>query len=126
MIESRFSNEALAVGDIDGDGLLEVVASEGMRVCGGALGDGRCGAYGMKIYVWDNGGQALPGWPRMPGSDNRLTAPSLANLDGDGTLEIIVGSIDGTVYPYHHDGTMVEGWPQNTTGAARPARAATS
>lgn len=123
MVDSRFSNESLAVGDLDGDGDLEVVASEGMRVCGGALEGGRCGGYGMLLYVWDARGELLPGWPRMPGSDNRLTAPCLADLDGDGTLEILVGSIDGAVYAYRYDGSMVDGWPQRTMGEVHAAPA---
>lgn len=116
-VANRISNESLAVGDLDGDGLMEVVATEGMRNCGGALEGGRCGAYGMLVYVWDAQGRLLPGWPKMPGSDNRLTAPALADLDGDGTLEILVGSIDGAVYAYRYDGVLVAGWPQKTGGA---------
>ena len=121
MVNSRLSNESLAVGDLDGDGALEVVATEGMRVCGGALEGGRCGAYGMLIYVWDAKGELLHGWPRMPGSDNYLTAPALADLDDDGTLEIVVGSIDGSVYAYHYDGSAVAGWPQRTAGEIHDA-----
>ena len=131
-VAQRLSESALAVGDLDGDGDLEVVAAEGMRVCGGALSvldtgpasvGGRCGSYGMHIYAWHHDGQPVAGWPQMPGSDNRLTTPALADLSAGGNLEVIVGSIDGRVYVYDHQGAPVAGWPQATGDAlyATPA-----
>ncbi len=37
---------------------------------------------------------------------------ALADLDGDGKLEIVVGSEGGNIYAWHHDGRLVDGWPQ--------------
>ena len=124
-VEQRISESAIAVGDLDGNGDMEVVAVEGMYNCGGALEGGRCGAYGMRVYAWHHDGSLVDGWPRMPGSDNRLTTPTLADLDADGDLEVIVGSIDGRVYVYEHDGASAAGWPQTTDDAiyATPAAA---
>ncbi len=124
-VEQRLSETALAIGDLEGDGDLEIVAAEGMVNCGGALEGGRCGAYGMRVYAWHHDGTPVAGWPQMPGSDNRLTSPALADLNADGDLEIIVGSIDGRIYAYEHDGTPVSGWPRTTGSAiyATPAAA---
>ncbi len=44
------------------------------------------------------------------------TAATVTNLDGDAELEILVGSLDGKVYAFNHDGTAVPGWPVDPTG----------
>ena len=97
-----------AVGDLDGDGALEIVAAD-LR-----------GA----VYCWDVKGNLLPGFPTWQdsvdsadtGPDHLLDegffgAPSLGDLDGDGDLEIVIGGMDQQVYAWHHDGQPVEGWP---------------
>ncbi|MFX0115455.1 MAG: FG-GAP repeat domain-containing protein [Candidatus Hodarchaeota archaeon] len=42
----------------------------------------------------------------MPGN------PCIADLNGDGLLEIILGAYDGQVYAWQHNGTILPGWPQ--------------
>lgn len=41
------------------------------------------------------------------------SSPALADLDGDGTLEILFTTIEGSVYVIEHDGSIRSGWPQS-------------
>lgn len=98
------SQFAQPVGDIDGDGINEVIV-------GGyeSLGNGRCrilsydaaaGTY-KEEYSWTHGG----------GTYNSPSGATILDLDGDGTLELVVswaysGSNDG-VWAYKWDGTTL-------------------
>ncbi|MFZ0545859.1 MAG: FG-GAP-like repeat-containing protein [Candidatus Promineifilaceae bacterium] len=95
-----------ALGDINGDGDMEVIA----------------GGFDKRIYAWDSEGHLLPGFPpdsylatRFPTwtdlrgrlADTIWSSPALADLDGDGNLDIIIGTDEGN-YDSH--------WPGNTSG----------
>jgi hypothetical protein len=126
-----------AVGDLDHNGTLEVVAADMQG----------------RVYAWDNTGSLMPGFPvrsnplysipdradwwtegTLPeawyssrivpervhrldagnSSDNAFrTAPVLCNLDAspDGTLEIVTACLDQHIYAWHCDGRTVGGWP---------------
>jgi len=56
-----------------------------------------------------------PGWPITTGGWVR-SSPALGDIDGDGNIEVIVGSYDNKVYAWHHDGSTVTGWPITTGG----------
>jgi hypothetical protein len=104
---------SVAVGDLDRDGRMEIVAAsvEG------------------KVYVFTDHGGRRAGFPVH--SDPALSAPerrdrwndvdpgfasspALVDLDapdGDPDLEIVIGGLDGHVYAWHADGTPVAGFP---------------
>jgi len=107
---SALSAQTVAVGDLDGDG------PDGRSVI---LGD-----FDGHVSVFDAGGQMRPGWPQqvdrtlsdVTSEDWTLDAgfvasPQLADLDGDGDLEIVIAAMDAHVYAWHHDGSLVNGWP---------------
>lgn len=94
-----------AVGDVDGDGDLEVFVGSWYDY--GATSTGG-------VYAFDHTGAPLPGWPLLTSTHTSVIAsPALADLDGDGRLEIIVGTYEtnGRIYVWRYDGTSVSGWP---------------
>jgi hypothetical protein len=94
---------APSVGDLDGDGRVEIVQATRGITSGG------------RLYAISNSGQVLPGFPRSFNNNNVEASPTLYDLDGDGKLEILVAE---RAYPigYLHivrfDGTEWGGaWP---------------
>ncbi|HEY2386967.1 MAG TPA: hypothetical protein VGK30_08405 [Candidatus Binatia bacterium] len=106
----------VAVGDLDHDGNLWIVAATSTG----------------KLYVWGADGARRPGWPvkpaagvvplespRIPREYSRLpheglfAAPILSDWDGDGTLEIIEAGYDGHIHLYHANGSELTSgnWP---------------
>lgn len=51
------------------------------------------------------------------------SSPVLGDLDGDGSLEIIIGSDNGKVYAWKADGTPLPGWPVSTGDSIRSSPA---
>ena len=93
-----------AVGNIAGTRRPEVV---------GAALDGR-------VYAWHHDGRRVRGFPvridaRRPPSPERDAAiyasPALAQLDGRGKLDVVVGAGDGKVYAWNGRGRRLAGWP---------------
>jgi parallel beta-helix repeat protein len=96
------------------------------------------GAYSLRLVVEDTNGLTnearnrffvfnidytfmQSGWPVFMGSgpeNGTGSGPTFADLDQDGYLEIIVGGYDGYLYAWHHDGTLVAGWPQQVVQVA--------
>ncbi|MBN1887526.1 MAG: hypothetical protein JW850_06035, partial [Thermoflexales bacterium] len=91
-----------AVGDLDGDGIVEIVASSSGGVLYVYRGDGMDSGSGSPL-LWQH---------VITGSDP--DAPALADLDGIPGAEIVVGS-NGGLYAFRAGGTL---WWHNT--AIRP------
>ena len=92
-----------SIGDVDNNGDLEIFLGHG---------DG-------KVYGFNHDGTILEGWPKIvitnPGGYSAIpSSPALADVDNDGDLEIFIGAWDGTLQGFHHDGTLVEGFPKST------------
>nr|MEE4268468.1 FG-GAP-like repeat-containing protein [Candidatus Krumholzibacteria bacterium] len=98
-------NGRVAVGDVDFDGLGELVVPFTNRV---AVLD----AYGQVISQFGDG-EAAAG------------SPSLADFDRDGDLEIVIPRADGTIHVVHHDGTpLTANWPYDTGAVGMPSQVA--
>lgn len=98
-----------AIGDIDGDGWLDIVVGTGTYQSSG----------GNKVYAWDHKGRLLSGWPVITGG-NMPAPPALGDLDRDGDLEVVIGcGSEGDSYPapctflyaWHGNGAPVSGFP---------------
>ncbi len=95
----------IAVSDLNGDGRSEVLA----------------GSFDGNLYIWNSDGTSFSGWPKQLGA--RIgEPPALADLDGDGDMEIGIAAADpvNKVFLFNFDGTLVRGWPQPT--GARPSK----
>jgi hypothetical protein len=94
----------IVVADVDRDGDLEIAAAQG-------------GGY---VNVLNHMGDLV--WTQRPAT-SELRGLSAYDLDGDGTLEIVVTAAVGSrtnTWVYEHDGTLRAGWPQlsNDSGYA--------
>jgi len=107
-----------AVGDLDGDGRLSVVATSSTG----------------RTYVWDARGRRRRGWPRALDAgvveppiprerlefarlpiQGALAPPVLVDLDRDGTLDVVQAGWDGRLHAWREDGRDLPGWPVEVT-----------
>ena len=110
---------APALGDLDGDGDLEIVF----------------GAMDSYVYAFHHDGTEAAGFPlelrheyeTSDGTQSRgeriISSPALGDVDGDGHLEIVIGTNQkttgtwGMTYMISHDGQIEPGWPVGLFGA---------
>lgn len=94
---------AASVGDVDGDGNLDIAV--GTRVFSAGSGP---------VHLFDRDGNLKPGWPFRGHGGSFNSAPTLADVTGDGRLEVIVLERDwpeGYLWVVRYDGTPLPGWP---------------
>jgi len=104
-----------ALGDINGDGFLEIIYAPNQT---GLIG--RLAALSTN-YPAGTSGQFIGGWPvTLPGSSEG--SPVIGDIDGNGSPEILHGIGGGdaaapyNLYAFHADGTAVAGFPITLNG----------
>ncbi len=97
-------NSSAAIGDIDGDSLMELVIGSD---------DDTLYALEMDSLLWKYG----------TGGDVR-SSPALGDIDGDSKLEVVFGSNDGSIYALHaENGNFYWSYPTGGEVISSPALA---
>lgn len=97
------------VADLDSNGTLDIIFA----------------ANNGHMHAWNRDGQVLAGWSSVLfaqgalGEDATQATPSVADVDGDGQLEILLGAEDKLIYGWNHDGTDLAGFPLSVGGEVR-------
>lgn len=112
-----------ALVDFDGDGVLEIVVASSSGV----------------VSVLNGAGENLPGFPVATGADPRfvapdapayatgalptptegvLASPGVADLDGDGGVDVVVAGLSGSIYAWDETGALRPGFPARILGRA--------
>ncbi|MCP4548314.1 MAG: hypothetical protein GY835_17775 [bacterium] len=93
-----------AVGDVDGDGVMEIFLTD----------------VGGHLLAWHYDGSELIDGDDNPGTDgifkNNMggwirSSPALADLDNDRVMEVIIGTPSGQLQVYKGDGSRLTGFP---------------
>ncbi len=104
----EFTRAAPVIADLDNDGKVEIIAVGKVR-----SPDVGHAVVAAGVLVVSPDGKRFPGWESAPLSGAPLypeygpsQAPSVADLDGDNRIEIIVPFFDGTLRAYQDDGSL--------------------
>ncbi len=100
----------LALGDLDGDGDLEITIA--------GLVDLTSPLEGL-IFAWHHDGEALDGFPVSTPPGDVAAAPMLADIDGDGrqdivsSLHTIRNNYYNQIYAWNDAGVLLPCWPDS-------------
>jgi hypothetical protein len=89
-----FASEPV-IGDVDGDGALEVVFGTYVPLEREADRHGPVGLWGLEAD-----GTVMMGFPLVASTPGVRAAPTLADLDGDGDLEILAATRTGLIFAW--------------------------
>ncbi|MFB3903124.1 MAG: S8 family serine peptidase [Acidobacteriota bacterium] len=107
-----------AFGDIDGDWLPEYVApTAGIRALLDIALPGSQEVSDFQLSAWNPLTNALlTPFPVVMDDMSFLTSPALADVDGDGKADVVMGSGGYMVRAFRSQGSQPAGWPKFTFG----------
>ncbi len=106
-----------AVGDLDGDGVLDIAMTGAGVFWLVALPVSTVEHYEHGVGAWSGAtGDMLPGFPRQIDDISFFVSPSMADITGDGRPELIATSGGHFVGAWDAEGTSAPGWPKRTQG----------
>jgi len=120
---TNFAHGPAAIADVNGDGSAEVVATGNVYDCSLGHPPGKYNGIYLfnadrsRFHAGDYDWQILPvdtGAPLSENYDvieNNQPNPAVADLDGDGEMEIVYSSYDGRVHAFWLDKTEHGNWP---------------
>lgn len=91
------------LADLDNDGRLEIVVTRhgGLGLTSNGFGE---------VFVVNSKGEVI--WRKETDDWIGFYSPAITDVDGDGKLDILTGTINGTLYAFKgEDGEILEGWP---------------
>jgi hypothetical protein len=103
-----FAYSTLALADVDNDNTLEIAATYHSVST-------------TRLYLLEDNGTDYAGWPLTVSTDDIYTEsqPVIADLDGDGMLDIMIGDESKLIYAYDLAGNLIAGFPIATKDAIR-------
>jgi hypothetical protein len=120
---ANFAHGPAAIADMDGDGIMEVIATGNMYDCGYGSYPSRYtgvfifnadrsryqkGSYDWRLAPIDTGAPLSEDYHQI---ENAQPNPVIADLDGDGLQEVLFAAYDGRVHAFWLDKTEHSSWP---------------
>ncbi|MEK6861343.1 MAG: right-handed parallel beta-helix repeat-containing protein, partial [Nanoarchaeota archaeon] len=94
--QDYFAYFAPAIGDIDADGKLEIIVTSI-----------------SKIFVLRSNASHMENWPKSIARDILSTSAVVGDVDGNKKPDVLLGA--DKLYAWNSNGSLVEGWPLNST-----------